>query len=147
MASPINAELRRLVERRAERICEYCLIHADDVYVGCHVDHIISEKHGGETQAENLALACAACNRAKGSNVASVDRQTGQTVRLFHPRTDAWGEHFRLVGARIEWRPPQREATVRVLRFNDSTRIQERETLRQHGKYPSATALDRMQTT
>ncbi len=52
----VNAELRRLVVTRAERICEYCLIHEDDTYFGGGVDHIISEKHGGATAADNLAF-------------------------------------------------------------------------------------------
>jgi 5-methylcytosine-specific restriction endonuclease McrA len=51
----IPAETRRLVISRAGRRCEYCLIHEDDTYFGCEVDHVISEKHGGLTAAENLA--------------------------------------------------------------------------------------------
>jgi hypothetical protein len=47
----ISAALRRAVIARAERCCEYCLIHDDDTFYGCEVDHIISEKHGGATAA------------------------------------------------------------------------------------------------
>jgi hypothetical protein len=54
----ISAELRRLVAARAEGLCEYCLIHEEDTFFGCEVDHIISEKHGGSTDAGNLAYAC-----------------------------------------------------------------------------------------
>ena len=50
----INAELRRLVLARADGVCEYCLIAEDDTFYGCEVDHIISEKHGGPTEADNL---------------------------------------------------------------------------------------------
>ena len=63
MTSYVSADLRRLVESRASHICEYCLIHAEDTYLGCQVDHIISEKYGGLTQAENLGYACTFCNR------------------------------------------------------------------------------------
>jgi hypothetical protein len=146
MADPISAELRRLVASRARHVCEYCLIHADDVYVGLQMDHVISEKHGGATSAENLALACANCNRRKGSDIGSVDPVTGRLVRLFNPRTDLWSDHFRLVGIRIEWRTPVGEATVRVLKLNDSLRIEERETLKQNGKYPSPEALERIRS-
>jgi hypothetical protein len=45
--SYISAELRRLVVARAESLCEYCLIHEEDTFFGCEVDHVISEKHGG----------------------------------------------------------------------------------------------------
>ncbi len=58
MSSRVPVGLRRLVVSRAERLCEYCLIHEDDTFFGCEVDHIISEKHGGPTREENLAYAC-----------------------------------------------------------------------------------------
>ena len=54
----ISIELRRLVAQRANCRCEYCLILASDRLSGCHVDHIISLKHGGETTSKNLAYAC-----------------------------------------------------------------------------------------
>lgn len=57
MGSYVPTELRRLVAERADHICEYCLIHERDTYAGCQVDHVISEKHGGPTEADNLALA------------------------------------------------------------------------------------------
>jgi 5-methylcytosine-specific restriction endonuclease McrA len=69
MTSYISADLRQLVASRAAHRCEYCLIDEDDTYLGCQVDHIISEKHGGPTLADNLAYACAFCNRAKGSDM------------------------------------------------------------------------------
>jgi 5-methylcytosine-specific restriction endonuclease McrA len=31
------------------------------------MEHIIAEKHRGSTEAENLALACPYCNRAKAN--------------------------------------------------------------------------------
>ncbi len=33
--------LRRLVERRARRRCEYCLLHADDAMLPHEPDHIV----------------------------------------------------------------------------------------------------------
>lgn len=88
MSSYISAELRRLVASRANGSCEYCLIHEDDTYLGCQVDHIISEKHDGATESENLAYACALCNRSKGSDIGSIAASTGELTRLFNPRTD-----------------------------------------------------------
>jgi len=147
MASRISAPLRRLVESRAERVCEYCLIHADDAYVGCQLDHVISEKHGGPTVLENLAFACAYCNRQKGSDVGSTAKATGEFVRLFNPRTDFWSAHFRLVGVRFAWRTAVGEATIRLLKLNDPLRIEERQTLKRNGKYPSAAAMKRIKRT
>ena len=144
MSSPVSADLRQLVTTRADQLCEYSLIHADDVFVGCQVDHIISEKHGGLTTPENLALACAFCNRAKGSDVGSVLGSAGEFVRLFNPRTDQWNEHFRLVGIRIEWRTSIGEATARVLKLNELERIEEREALKNKGRFPTPAALRRI---
>lgn len=39
----VTAELRRLVVSRADSLCEYCLVHADDAFFGCEVDHTLSE--------------------------------------------------------------------------------------------------------
>lgn len=89
----IPVALRRRVIARARRICEYCLIHQDDTFTGCHVDHIVSEKHGGLTESENLALACTFCNLYKGSDLGSLV-SSGELVRFYHPRTDVWAEHF-----------------------------------------------------
>ncbi|HEX8921153.1 MAG TPA: HNH endonuclease signature motif containing protein, partial [Pyrinomonadaceae bacterium] len=74
MAERISSELRRLIAARANYLCEYCLVAEEDTYFGCEVDHIISVKHGGATKAENLAYACAFCNRYKGSDIASISQ-------------------------------------------------------------------------
>ena len=71
MASDVTEALRRQVAERAYHVCEYCLIHEDDTFWGCQVDHIISRKHGGPTEPANLAWACACCNNNKGSAVLS----------------------------------------------------------------------------
>jgi hypothetical protein len=145
MSSYINAALRRLVAARAEYLCEYCLIHEEDAFFGCEVDHIISEKHDGQTEADNLAYACAFCNRAKGSDVGSLVRRTGAFVRFFNPRTDLWGDHFALDGVTIVALSDIGEATTRILDFNNEERLFERQTLQAIGRYPSAAAVARLE--
>lgn len=93
-SSYISAELRRVVAARADQICEYCLIHEDDTVHGCEVGHVVSEKHGGPTVDENLAMACLLCNRRKGSDLGSIALQSGGLVRFYNPRADRWGDHF-----------------------------------------------------
>ncbi len=66
MSSYISKNLRFQIADQANHICEYCLIHEDDTYFGFEIDHIISLKHGGDTDAANLAYACVLCNRKKG---------------------------------------------------------------------------------
>jgi hypothetical protein len=91
-----SEELRRLVASRADYLCEYCLIHKDDTFLGCEIDHIISLKHGGTNDEDNLAHACAFCNRQKGSDIGSVLLPSREFIRFFDPRRDRWMEHFRL---------------------------------------------------
>ena len=63
MSSSVPTALRQLVAQRARRLCEYCLIHEDDTFFGCEVEHIISQKHAGTTTEQNLAYSCAICTR------------------------------------------------------------------------------------
>ncbi|HEY2909799.1 MAG TPA: HNH endonuclease signature motif containing protein [Gemmataceae bacterium] len=140
----IPAELRRLVVARAEGICEYCLIAEDDTFYGCEADHILSEKHGGATDADNLAMACVFCNQAKGSDIGSIDWESNAFVRFFNPRTDAWAEHFALINSRIEGISPVGIVTARILGYNAVDRVLERRTLQGSGRYPCAAALRRI---
>ncbi|MEH2154927.1 HNH endonuclease [Nostoc sp.] len=137
----INAELRRLVADRAEHICEYCLVSEEDRSSGCQVDHIISVKHGGATTADNLCYACIFCNLQKGTDLGSINWQTGELVRFFNPRRDFWGDHFRLDEAVIQHQTDIGEVTARILDFNGDDRIIERQALIASGQYPSASAL------
>lgn len=136
MTSYVSADLRRIVIARSRRRCEYCLIHEDDTYLGCQVDHVIAEKHGGPTTIDNLSYACTFCNRAKGTDLGSIAEVTGTLVRFFNPRTDTWADHFRLVGGWIQPTTEIGEVTSRILGFNDPERLLEREALRRVGRYP-----------
>lgn len=138
MARRISAELRQTIADRATLLCEYCLIAEADTFYGCEVDHIISLKHGGSSEPDNLAYACALCNRAKGSDVGSVST-LGEFTRFFNPRTDRWAEHFRLEDA-IQPLTSIGEVTARILGFNDSARLHERKEMIRFGKYPSQAA-------
>ncbi len=144
MRGYIGAGLRRLVVARAESLCEYCLIHEDDTFLGCEVDHVISEKHGGSTSADNLAYACVFCNRHKGSDIGSVVWRTGEFMRFFNPRLDDWTEHFVLDGTTLRPLTVIGETTAAILRFNVSERLFERRILGAAGRYPSPEALKRM---
>ena len=136
MTTYVAAELRRLVAERAKHLCEYCLIHEEDTYLGCQVDHIIAEKHGGPTTPENLAFACTFCNRAKGTDIGSIAPSTGEFTRFFNPRTDHWSDHFLLNEVLIVARTSIGEVTLNILDLNQSERIQERQLLAELGSYP-----------
>ncbi len=142
----VNAELRHLVAARAQGLCEYCLIAEEDTVLGCQVDHVISEKHGGLTNEENLAAACVFCNQAKGSDIGSIACETGALVRFFNPRTDRWSEHFFLKDYRIEPLTEIGDVTARILQFNNVERLLERQALALVQRYPSEIALRRMKS-
>ena len=125
---------------RAQGLCEYCLIHESDTFVGCQVDHIISEKHGGLTVEANLAYACAFCNRCKGTDVGSVLQETDEFLRFYNPRVDHWAHHFRLDGYRIVAGSSVGEVTIRILALNAVERVLEREHLARVGRYPPRAA-------
>ena len=137
----VPVALRQLVKKRAKGVCEYCLIHEENTYFGCQVDHIISEKHGGDTQENNLAYACSFCNRNKGSDIGSIVLQTKQFIRFFNPRIDFWREHFMFDGVRITPITNIGAVTVRILDFNHVDRLIERQELAASGQYPSHHAL------
>jgi hypothetical protein len=131
----LSETLRQQVVQRADECCEYCLIHQRDSLYAHEVDHIIPIKHRGETNLDNLCLACLDCNRHKGSDFGSFDPDTGQITALFNPRTQTWHEHFRLDGPRIIPLSPEGRVTVFVLRLNDEIRVLARQALIQAGRY------------
>ncbi len=134
MTSYVSADIRRIVTERANDTCEYCLIHSSDTHVGLQVDHVISEKHGGKTQLDNLALACAFCNRFKGSDVGSISKETKEFVRFFNPRVDKWQDHFEIDSYRVVGRTLVGEVTLFILKLNEPDRIIERQLLQMAGR-------------
>jgi len=137
VGSDITEALRDEVARRAHHRCEYCLIHENDIAFRPHIDHIVSRKHGGLSDIENLAYACVICNRSKGSDVAAIDSRSGEIVRLFHPRRDLWGDHFQLDGISIRAISDVGRATSELLKFNAPERLAERSLLQSLGSYPT----------
>ena len=93
------------------------------------MDHVIAVKHGGETVASNLALCCSVCNRFKGSDIASIDSETGELTPLFHPRVDNWGDHFVFRDGEILGLTGTGRVTTALLRMNHPARIRERKVM------------------
>lgn len=135
--SHIPAALRRQVEERAQRRCEYCLLPAAVAFFPHEIDHVIAEKHGGVTEATNLAFTCWRCNRHKGTDLASFDPDTGAFCRIFTPRTQQWRDHFALNGETIAGLTPEGRTTARLRQMNTAERMRERQRLVVLGHYPS----------
>lgn len=132
----ISVELRQQVIERASNCCEYCRLNQDDYPFKFHMEHIISEKHDGETILDNLALSCPTCNRFKGSDIAGADLETGEEVFLFNPRSQDWDKHFKLTGVYIESETPEGKLTIRLLQLNHPDRLIARELLVEANRYP-----------
>lgn len=132
----VSAELRREVVTRAGNCCEYCRLGQEDNTFSFQIDHVIAEKHEGETILENLSLSCPNCNGFKGSDIGSIDRETGLLTPLYNPRTQNWEDHFRLNGPLIESLTAEGRVTVRLLKLNRSEQVDERRGLIALGRYP-----------
>ncbi|MFQ5636486.1 MAG: HNH endonuclease [bacterium] len=137
MSERITDSLRNEIENRAGSRCEYCRLPQQLRVVRFPVDHIIAIKHSGKTEESNLALACSSCNLHKGSDITSIDPNTGKIVTLFNPRINKWEEHFYLdiQSGRIEGKTPEGRVTTRLLQFNTTERIQERTSLLEIGEF------------
>jgi hypothetical protein len=135
----VSTSMRREVIKRAGNCCEYCLVNQEDRSLPYELDHIIAEKHGGETTLDNLCWSCYICNGYKGSDIASIDwDDSGQVAPLFNPRRQIWNEHFQfnVVTARIEPLTPEGRVTVFLLRLNSDEHVISRRLLVQLRRFP-----------
>lgn len=58
------------------------------------LDHLLPTAAGGFDDEDNLWLACSVCNSHKSQRTSAIDLISGETVRLFNPRSDSWEMHF-----------------------------------------------------
>jgi hypothetical protein len=136
--SYIPVKLRREVVKRAGGCCEYCRTNSEAHSINFAIDHVIAEKHGGETKSDNLCYSCFWCNSYKGSDLSSVDWESGKkiVVTLFNPREQIWDEHFRLEDLEILALTSHGRVTINLLQMNATERLEERKILIESGLYP-----------
>jgi hypothetical protein len=134
MSIPLS--LRRLVIQRSKDRCEYCGISQLGQVATFHIDHIIPVVAGGETTAENLALACVSCSLRKGARQDLEDTETGEFVTFFNPRQQKWLEHFDWNGVEVVGVTATGRAVMRVLDLNRSTMLAIRAEERLLGRHP-----------
>jgi HNH endonuclease len=127
MSRYIPEKLRVQVIKEANDCCEYCLQSNIISFYPHQIDHIISLKHGGKTELDNLAYACFACNNAKGSDIGTILLPNRTFIRLYNPRIDSWHEHFEMDNGVIYDKSDIGKATIKVLNFNEVDRIIERQ--------------------
>lgn len=130
----MDAALRNRIRARAAFRCEYRRLPQRFSDLRFHVEHVILRQHGGTEIEDNLALACPACNWLKGPNLTGIEPETKTITPLFHPRRDAWTEHFSFAGARIVGVTPAGRTTVALLDMNDPERLRVRSLLLEIGE-------------
>ena len=121
MTPGIPKALRAKVREQAGNRCGYCLARQDYVPWVLEIEHIVPKSKGGTDDEDNLWLACHSCNLYKSDQTHGIDPLTGHRVRLFNPRRQQWGHHFRWSedGAFIIGRTPCGRATVISLNLNN----------------------------
>lgn len=129
----MDETLRQLVRNRAALRCEYCHLPEAITEAPFQIDHIIAIKRRGETHSENLAWSCFYCNSFKGPNLSGWDGLDKSVTRLFHPRTDEWGQHFAWRGARLVGLTSIGRVTIEVLAINDPEAVEFRKLLLELG--------------
>lgn len=134
----VSAALRRTVASRAKGLCEYCRCPEGFSPDSFTVEHIKPRQAGGETIAENLAWACFGCNGRKHTKTTHPDPETGQEVRLFHPRKQLWSEHFGWNDdyTQVIAKTPCGRATVEALLLNRTGVVNLRRLLTSAGLHP-----------
>lgn len=134
----MDGPTRELVRQRAGRRCEYCRLPEHAVpYLVFHVDHIVAKQHIDEASDDpnGLAWACSECNYRKGPNLSSIDPQTQEQTKLFHPREDSWEEHFAIRDGVVVGLTPHGRATVRLLHMNKPRLVRLRQELIALGEF------------
>jgi hypothetical protein len=136
MSRSVNRQLDVEVRGRAGHRCEYCHMPQAFSTLKHTIDHVVAVQHHGPTASENLALACVACNRAKGPNLSGIDPETGAVTTLFNPRSQDWQQHFSWRGAILAGLTNPGRATIDVLAINAPGRIAVRLALMTSGEFP-----------
>jgi len=132
----IPQTLRSQVRESAHDRCEYCGLSQAGQEAVFHIDHVLPVVAGGETEIENLALACVSCSLRKGARISAIDPTTHTEVSLFNPRRDSWRLHFQWDGTMVAGLSSIGRATIEALRLNRPLIIAIREEESARGRHP-----------
>ena len=122
MSQHIPDDLRQLVINRAQNRCEYCGLSQSGQAATFHIDHVFPVSAGGQTTADNLALACVGCSLHKAVRSTLSDPMTDELVPIFNPRQEDWRSHFRWDGVKVEGLTPRTVHKFHPNEFPSSTK-------------------------
>jgi len=134
--SHIPASLRQQIIERASNICEYCHLSQLGQAATFHIDHVLPVAAGGETNLDNLALACVSCSLHKAARLTAVDPDSVEEIPIFNPRELKWADHFVWDGVQLVGKTAVGRATITALKINRPIilEIRKEEVLR--GRHP-----------
>lgn len=73
MSDYISAELRARIRQQEDNRCGYCLSLQKYVWGTLEIEHIIPKAAGGNSDEENLWMACRPCNSHKADRTSGTD--------------------------------------------------------------------------
>jgi hypothetical protein len=116
----ISPALRQRVAETSRYRCGYCLTSQRIIGPLLEVDHYIPESRGGDSEEENLWLACPMCNGHKSDRIDAIDPESQAVVPIFNPRLQRWAEHFAWTedGTVVQGLTAIGRATVAALQMN-----------------------------
>ena len=125
LMADLPAELLTRLKRQAGNRCGYCRTSVLLTSQPLSVEQIIPSARGGSSHEDNWWLSCRRCNEHKGIHIDGVDPNTGEQVPVFHPRRQAWHEHFAWSGdgTQVIGVTPCGRATVLALKLNNDDMI------------------------
>jgi HNH endonuclease len=129
-------ETARSVEARAGGRCEYCGMHQALQGATFHVEHIKPRARGGQSDLDNLAWCCPACNLHKSDRTEARDHETGELVPFFNPRLDTWSNHFCWEDFHVAAKTATGRATMVILDMNHPRRVRIRRAEEVFGLFP-----------
>jgi hypothetical protein len=134
--SYVSKQLRVFVEARPKGYCEYCLASSMFSPSNFEMEHTQPESKGGNTDTENLALACRRCNGLKFTKTQYKDEESKEIVDLYNPRKDNWHFHWNTDETMMKGKTAKGRVTINLLQVNRQSNINQREILRLVGLHP-----------
>lgn len=131
-----RAEVERLASQRAAYRCEYCRMRQNLQGATFHIEHIVPKSRGGGDELDNLAWACPGCNLRKSDRIDATDPESGTIIKLFHPRSQVWAEHFSWDDYHVVGLSATGRATIVALELNAERRIRIRQAEQMFALFP-----------
>lgn len=136
--SRISKDLDKQVREASKNRCGYCLTPQSLTSHKLEIEHIYPTSKGGNSEKENLCLACRQCNLHKSSRIFGFDVVSGKKAKIFNPNKQKWTENFtwskdktEIIGKTLCGR-----ATIYALKMNDELQTNARKVWKLTGLFP-----------